>query len=388
MRAEQGPGTRVLGAVQGALGDRHIVPPRDPATTWPTRDLTTAYDLGHTPNPVEFYGRFGNPAGQAFERAMADLEGAEASRAFASGMGAINAIILGLTSSGDHIVAQKQLYGGTLLLLNLVKKFGIDTTLVDATEPGAFAAAVIPGKTVIVFAETPANPKLDLVDLEEVGAIRGPMTVVDSTLATPLGINPHEFGIDLVVHSATKGIAGHNNATLGVTTGSKELVDWLWGYAILQGANASPADAENALNGLKTLNVRLKQQSANALELARYLEGHPAVTEVRYPGLKSHPQHDLARRQMHNFGGLLTFDHIGGKNGAARFAESLKIAILATSLGGPETLVTHPASTTHAGLTPEEFEEAGIGPGTIRVSCGLEDASDIVADFEQALDAA
>ena len=301
-------------------------------------------------------------------------------------MGAVSAVILGLCSAGDHIVAQRQLYAGTQLLLQAAcPRFGIDVTFVDGTEPGAFEAAVRPGKTVLVWAETPANPKLDVVDLAALGAIKGPMTAVDSTFATPIGQQPLRYGVDLVVHSATKGIGGHNDATLGVVAGSRELLDWLWGFAVLQGANASPFDAMNGLRGLRTLPVRLRQQTETAQRLAETLERRDDVSEVRYPGLASHPQRALVEQQMDLAGGVLSFDVAGGLEAGCRFVESVRIAQHASSLGGPETLVTHPASTTHVNLTPDELEAAGIGPGTIRVSVGLEHADDVVADFEQAL---
>jgi cystathionine beta-lyase/cystathionine gamma-synthase len=264
-------------------------------------------------------------------------------------------------------------------------RFGIDVTFVDGTEPGAFAAAVRPGKTTLVFAETPANPKLDLVDLDEVGAIKGPMTVVDSTFATPLAQRPLEHGVDLVLHSATKALAGHNDASLGVVAGSEELIAWIWGFAVLQGANASPFDAMNGLRGLRTLAVRLRQQTETAQRLAEVLEHHPAVAAVRYPGLDSHPQRELAKRQLDLTGGLLAFDLAGGLEAGCTFVEAVEVAQLATSLGGPETLVTHPASTTHVNLTPDEMAAADIGPGSVRVSCGLEHPDDVIADFLQAL---
>jgi cystathionine beta-lyase/cystathionine gamma-synthase len=336
-----------------------------------------------------FYSRYGNPTVGGFEDAIAALEGAEAARAFASGMGAVSAVVLGLCSSGDHIVAQRQLYAATQLLLQAVcPRFGIDVTFVDGTEPGAFAAAVRPGKTTLVLAETPANPKLDIIDLDEVGAIAGPVTVVDATFATPVLQQPLRHGVDLVIHSATKGIAGHNDATLGVVAGSRELIDWIWGFAVLQGACASPHDALNATRGLRTLPVRIARQSESALVVARVLEARTDVVEVRYPGLPSHPQHELATRQMSSGGGLVTFDLAGGLEAGSRFVEAVEIAQLATSLGGPETLVTHPASTTHVNLTPEELAANGIGPGTIRMSVGLEHVDDLIADLTQALDRA
>lgn len=335
-----------------------------------------------------FYSRNGNPTVNDFAEAVAELEGAEAGRAFASGMGAVSAVVLGLCSAGDHIVAQHQLYGGTQMLLQgACPRFGIDVTFVDGTDPDAWQAAVRPGKTMLLFAETPANPRLDLVDLDALGGIAGPMKVVDSTFGTPLGQRPLDHGIDLSLHSATKAIGGHNDVTLGVVTGSRELIDWIWGFAVLQGANASPFDAAGGLRGLRTLGVRLRHQTDTAIRLARTLEADPRVTNVRHPGLESHPQHDLAVRQMRLTGGLLTFDLRGGLEAGSHFVESTRICRLATSLGGPETLVTHPASTTHVGLLPEELEQAGIGAGTVRMSVGLEDPDDVVADVLSALDA-
>lgn len=358
-------------------------------TTFVTPTVDEGRRMATMAGANRFYSRYGNPSVRAFEEAIAALEHAEDARAFASGMGAVSAVVLGLCSSGDHIVAQKQLYAGTQLLLQgACARFDIDVTFVDGFESGAFAAAVRPGKTVLVIAETPANPRLGIVDLEEFGAIRGPMKVVDSTFATPLVQRPLDYGADLVVHSATKAIAGHNDASLGVVAGSKDLLAWLWNFAVLQGANASPFDAVNGLRGLRTLSVRIRQQSASAQRLAEMLEAHLGVSAVSYPGLASHPQHELAKRQMALPGGLLAFDVVGGLDAGRRFVEGTRIAQLATSLGGPETLVTHPASTTHVGLLPEELEESGIGPGTIRVSTGLEHVDDLLADFAQALERA
>jgi cystathionine beta-lyase/cystathionine gamma-synthase len=379
------PETRAIRAGR-ADNETALAPILWATTTFVTPTVAEGRRMATITGANRFYSRYGNPTVRGFETAIAELEHAEDARAFASGMGAISAVILGLCSKGDHIVAQKQIYAGTqLLLLGACPRFGIDVTFVDGTEPGAFAAAVRPGKTQLVFAETPANPKLAIVDLEELGAIKGPMTVVDSTFATPLAQRPLQYGVDLVLHSATKAIAGHNDATLGVVAGSSELLSWLWGFAVLQGANASPFDAMNGLRGLRTLGVRLRRQTELAQRLADVLEGHAQVDSVSYPGLASHPQYDLAKRQMELSGGLVTFDVKGGLDAGVRFVESLKIAQLATSLGGPETLVTHPASTTHVGLTPEELDDSGITPGTIRVSCGLEHPDDIVDDFAQAL---
>ncbi|MEZ5141188.1 MAG: aminotransferase class I/II-fold pyridoxal phosphate-dependent enzyme [Acidimicrobiales bacterium] len=379
------PETRAIRAGR-ADNDTALAPILWATTTFVTPTVDEGRRMATSAGANRFYSRYGNPTVQGFEDAIAELEGAETARAFASGMGAISAVVLGICSAGDHVVTQRQLYAGTQLLFQAVcPRFGIDVTFVDATEPGAFADAVRPGTTTLVFAETPANPRLDLVDLDEIGGIAGPITVVDSTFATPLAQRPLDHGVDLVVHSATKAIGGHNDATLGVIAGSRELLQWLWSFAVLQGANASPFDAMNGLRGLRTLGVRLRQQTDTAQRLAEVLAEHPAVAAVAYPGLPSHPQHDLARRQMALFGGLLTFDLFGGLDAGRRFVESTRVAQLATSLGGPETLVTHPASTTHVSLTPEELVAAGIGEGTVRVSVGLEHPDDVVADFLQAL---
>ena len=380
------PHTRAIRA--GRTDNQNALAPILWATsTFTAASVDEARDLAVDTHSSRFYTRYGNPTVKAFEDAVADLEGTESARAFASGMGALSAIVLGLCSSGDHIVAQRQLYAGTQLLLQTAcPRFGIAVTFVDGTQPGAFAEAVIPGRTVLVIAETPANPKLAVVDLAEVGALAGPMTVVDSTFATPLAQRPAEFGIDLVVHSATKAIAGHNDATIGVVAGSEELLAWLWNYAVLHGAVASPFDALNALRGVRTLSVRLRQQTATATALAGALERHPAVEAVHYPGLASHPQHELAARQMDLAGGLVTFDLAGGYDAGRALVEEVRVVQLATSLGGPESIVTHPASTTHVSLLPEELEASCIGQGTVRFSAGLEHTDDVVADVIGALD--
>jgi cystathionine beta-lyase/cystathionine gamma-synthase len=323
---------------------------------------------------------------RAFEEAIAELEGAEDALAYASGMGALSTVILALCGQGSHIVAQRQLYAGTLAFLQgPCRRFGIDVTIVDGTEPGAFAAAVQPGRTMMILAETPSNPLLELVDLDELGRIRGPFKVVDSTFATPLGQRPLEHGIDLVVHSATKGIAGHNDATLGVIAGERDLLNEIWGYGVLHGATPSPHDALNALRGVRTMAVRITHQAASALQLAKELAADPLVGTVFYPGLPTHPQYDLAQRQMRHNGTVLSFDLTGGVPHATTVLDRLRLARVATSLGGPETLVCHSATTTHASLTPEEQALGGITPGLLRVSVGLEDPGDLIADFLQAI---
>jgi cystathionine beta-lyase/cystathionine gamma-synthase len=333
-----------------------------------------------------FYSRYANPTVTAFEQAMAELEGAEASLAFASGMGAVATVVLALCSPGDHIVAQRQIYSGTQLFLQgPAARFGIEVTWVDAAQPGAMAAAVRPGRTMLVLTESPANPQLALTDLDELGQITGPFTLVDSTFATPVCQRPHEHGVDLVLHSATKGIAGHNDATLGVVTGAADLLDEVWSYSVLHGACASPFDAMNGLRGVRTLPVRIERQSATALRLAEWLEQHEKVAFVRYPHLPSHPQHELAKRQMTYGGSMLAAELRGGRDAGRHVVEHVRLARTAATLGGPETLIVCPSVSTHVGLTDDELALAGIGPGLVRISVGLEHADDVIADLEQAL---
>ena len=355
------------------------------SSVWESDDFDDAHRRATALRADEFYGRYANPTVRSFEQAVADLEGAEAAMAFASGMGALATTIFALCSAGDHIVATRQLYAGTLALLQgPCQRFGIDVTIVDGTQPGAVGAAVEMGRTTLVLVETPSNPRLELCDLDEIGSIMGPFTVVDSTFATPIGQLPLDHGVDLVVHSATKGIAGHNDATLGVVAGERELIDAIWGYGVLHGATASPFDALNGLRGIRTLAVRTAHQSASAQRLAEWLEQHPAVSAVHYPGLASHPQHDLAKRQMRQFGTVLAFDLAGDREAARRLVDGVELVRPATSLGGPETLICHPQTTTHASLTPEEQTECGVTPGLIRLTVGLEDPDDLIADLTRA----
>ncbi len=382
---EQQPATRAITAGRGHSRSS-LAPALWASSTWESTGLEDANRRALGIRSQEFYGRYANPTVRSFEEAIAALEGAEDALAFASGMGALASVVLALCSTGDHIVAQRQLYAGTLAFLQgPCQRFGIDVTLVDGTRPGAFAEAVRPGRTMLVLAESPSNPRLGLVDLDELGALRGPFTVVDSTFATPLGQQPLAHGVHLSLHSATKGIAGHNDATLGVVAGEQELIESIWTYSVLHGATPSPFDALNALRGIRTLAVRTNQQAASALRLAEAFTEHPAVSAVHYPGLASHPQFDLAKRQMRNAGTVLAIDLAGGRPAAEALLSRMRIARVATSLGGPETLVCHPATSTHASLTPREAELTGVTEGLLRISVGLEDACDLLADFVHAL---
>ncbi len=376
--------TRAISSGRGA-NDHGLSVPIWATAVWESDSAEHAYDMAHSVGPDEFYSRHGNPTVSAFTDAVADIEGAEEALAFASGMGALASVVFALCSTGSHIVATTQIYGTTATFLNgPVARMGIETTWVNGSEPGAMAAAVIPGRTMLVIAETPSNPTLDIVDLDELGAIKGPFTMVDSTLATPFGQQPIRHGVDLVLHSATKGIAGHNDATLGVVSGEQELLDDIWRYGILHGASASPFDAMLALRGIRTLDVRQRRQSDTALDIASRLASHSAITAVHYPGLPEHPQHDRAAAQMTRFGSVVSFQMSDG-DGFARLVERLDLLRCATSFGGPETLICESWTTTHSGLDEDARRAMGIHPGFVRMSIGLEDVDDLWDDLDNSL---
>ena len=365
---------------------RSLSPALWPSTVWSSDGLDATKARATALRSDEFYGRYANPTVTQFEHALATLEGTESAVAFGSGMGALASVVLAFCGNGSHIVAQDSLYGGTYSFLDgPCRRFGIDVTFVDAKIPGAFKSAVIPGKTMLVIAETPSNPCLQLVDLDELGAIKGPFTLVDSTLGTPLGQQPLRHGVDMVMHSATKGIGGHNDAMIGVVAGEKDLIDAVWQYGVLHGASASPYDAHNALRGIKTLDVRTTRQATSAFSIATSLSRHRAVQAVHYPFLESHPQHQLARQQMRHGGSVLSFELRDGITQARALIDSLTLARPATSFGGPETLVCHPATSTHIGLPPEILSRIGISDGLIRVSVGLEHHDDILNDLIKSL---
>lgn len=376
--------TTAVTAGRGASGDS-LAPLLFPSTAYTVGTVAEQAAQVSTPRPQKLYSRFGSPTVREFEDAVAALEGAEAGLAAASGMATVTAVLLGLCSKGDHIVATRQIFSVTYALLAMhLPRFGIDVTLVDGTDAAAIAAAVIPGRTQVVLVETPANPALTLVDLDAIGAIAGPITVADSTFAGPVVQRPLDHGVDLVLHSATKGIAGHNDALLGVVAGNTDLIDPIWAWQSAMGAQASPFDAWNGVRGIRTLPARVRQQSESALQLATFLESHPAIETVSYPFLPSHPQHELARRQMTSGGTVVAVEVAGGEAGATTFVEACKLARIALSLGGPETLLTIPG-VFGARYTPAERAELGITPGRVRISVGLEHPDDLQADFQQAL---
>jgi len=336
------------------------------------------------------YTRLGNPTQQALEIKMAALEGAEAAIAVASGMTAIAASLWTLCGSGDHIIATDTLYGCThALLSHSMPKFGIEVTFVNATDPENIRRAMQPN-TKVVYIETPANPTLAIIDIAETSKLvhaYSAKLVVDNTFMSPYCQRPLELGADVVVHSATKYINGHGDVVAGVALGKKDFINEVRfvGVKDITGGCISPFNAWLTLRGLKTLGVRMERHCKNAMQVAQYLENHQKVKKVYYPGLKNHPQHQLAITQMSNFGAMISFEVIGGVAAGRLVMNNVTLCALAVSLGDTETLIQHPASMTHSPIAREERLKAGISDGLIRLSVGLEDPEDIIRDLEQAL---
>lgn len=336
------------------------------------------------------YSRTQNPTRFAYERCIADLESGKQGFAFASGMAATTTI-MNLLNAGDHIIAMHDLYGGTFRLFDKVCKrtSGLQFSFVDLTQPAELIAAILPN-TRMLWLETPSNPLLQIIDLSkiiEIAKKHSLITVVDNTFATPILQRPLEMGADIVTHSATKYINGHSDVVNGIAIigDNSELIEKM---AFLQnsiGAIASPFDSFMVLRGVKTLALRMKAHCDNALELASFLEQHPQIEKVIYPGLKSHPQHELAGRQMAGFGGIISAVIKGGLEASTRFLERVKLFTLAESLGGVESLIEHPAIMTHASIPPANRAKLGISDGLVRISVGIEDVRDLRADLEQAL---
>jgi methionine-gamma-lyase len=338
------------------------------------------------------YSRISNPTLDLLERRVADLEGAEAGLALASGMGAITSVLWTFLKPGDEIVTDTTLYGCTFAFMRHgLAKWGVTITHADLTDLAAVDRAIGP-QTRIVYFETPANPNMRLVDIAAVSAIAhqaGAMVVVDNTYATPVLTRPIELGADLVVHSATKYMGGHGDLVGGIAVGRAEDMTQvrLVGMKDMTGAVMAPFNAMLVLRGLKTLKLRMDRHCASAMGIARALESHPAVGQVYFPGLPSFAQHDLAVRQMPGFGGMIAFEMKGGYVAGAAMMNRLQMIRRAVSLGDAESLVQHPASMTHSTYTPEERAAHGISEGLIRLSVGLEEVEDILADLTQALDA-
>ena len=332
------------------------------------------------------YGRYGNPTQAAAERKLAALEGGERALLFASGMAAVSTTLLTLLSSGDHlIVCQDSFYQTREFAETLLSRWGIETTLVQNDSPEAFAAAIRP-RTRLIFVECPSNPYLRVADLSkivEIARANKLLTVVDSTFATPLNMRPLEYGADIVIHSATKYLAGHNDLLAGVVIGSKQALADIGGVRGLLGGITSADDAALLIRGMKTLDLRVRRQNETGLRVAQFLEKHPGVERVWYPGLASHPDHEVACRQMAGFGGVVSFEIKGDFEKTARFVDGLQIPFIGPTLGGVESIILQPA--TLYSLDPFERKLGGMKDNLIRFSLGIEDAEDLLADIQQSL---
>lgn len=375
-------------AVRGGMNlSKKNAPLNTPIYQTSTFEVTDMEEQLRATSTDHFYTRYGNPTHTVAENAIAELEGAEAALLFASGMSAITTTMLALLRSGDHVIAQRDIYGGvTKFLTQWLPKFGVEVTLVDTTDYAQHAAAIRPN-TKIIHLESPTNPTLRVVDLKKVAGLaqgHGILTVIDSTFSTPINCRPVEFGIDLVMHSGTKYFGGHADLICGILAGRKDLVETIHATRTTLGCNMDPHAAWLLLRGIKTLAVRVQRQNENALAVARFLKSHRKVRSVSYPFLEDHPQRALAMEQMHGGGGVLSFEIDGTGEDACRFAEALELFTLAPSLGGVESLVTIPVITSHAMIHPEERQKMGVTEQLIRLSVGIEHAEDLIADLERA----
>jgi methionine-gamma-lyase len=384
---ERGPGTT---AVHG----RHEAP-RGPLATPIVQTSTFAFGSAEEmrrclegDEELFLYTRYANPTVRALEEALAAAEGAEAALALSSGMAAMTTAVTSLVRGGDEILASASLYGGTVrLLTDLLPRFGVGTRFLSAADLARVDRVAAEHSRVLIV-ESPTNPTLEVVDLAAVCAsahARGLAVIVDNTFATPLLQRPLALGADLVMHSLTKALAGHSDVVGGALAGPRATIDAARATMKILGGCLDPHAAFLALRGMKTLHLRVPRQCENALALARRLEGHPGVLRVLYPGLPSHPGHDVARRQMSAFGGMVTLVLAGGLPAAERFYDRLRLVARAASLGGVESLASLPLHTSHYGLPEEKLREAGIDPGMVRLSMGVEDTDDLIADVEQAL---
>lgn len=352
------------------------------------KDIDTWHAVALEKEEGHIYSRNTNPTVRAFEDKVKELEGAEAATSFSCGMAAISNVFGTFLRPGDRIVSIKDSYGGTnKLFTEFLPPLGIEVCLCDTTNHEEIEEEVAKGCK-ILYLETPTNPTVKIVDIERLakaGKAVGALVVVDNTFATPINQNPLQQGVDIVLHSASKFLGGHADALGGVACGNKELVKKLYHYREINGASLSPMDAYSLLRGMKTLSLRVERQNESALKVATWLQQHPAVEQVNYPGLETHVHHDVAKRQMRGFGGMLSFSVKGGLDAIKIFLPKLKYAHMAANLGCVETVVGPPVVTSHVECTDEERAAAGIPEGLVRYSTGIEDVNDLIADLDQAL---
>jgi cystathionine beta-lyase/cystathionine gamma-synthase len=378
-------------AVRGATDlNRKNGPLSTPIYQTSTFEVTDNDEQLRTTGSDHFYTRYGNPTNTVAEKTVAALEGVDAALTFSSGMGAITTTLMALLKGGDHVVAQRDIYGGVNKFLSQwLPKMGIETTFVDTTEYEQHARAIRPN-TKLLYLESPTNPTLRVVDFKKVAELAKQnklISMIDSTFGTPINQRPAEFGIDLIMHSGTKYLGGHSDLICGGVAGRQELIDKIWETRTTLGNCMDPHASWALVRGMKTLAVRVVRQNENAQRVAVFLSEHAKVRRVHYPFLKSHPQYALAREQMKGGGGMVSFEVEGSGEDARRLSEAMRLFTLAPSLGGVESLVSIPVLTSHLTVPPEERRRIGITEQMIRLSVGIENADDLVADLEHALEA-
>ncbi len=388
-RSSQGASTRAVhsGERQHRLGDAVTVPIYQ-TSTYIFRDTQELIDFKEGRLHKGEYGRYGNPTVRMAEHKVADLEHGEDALLWASGMCAITSMLLTILRSGQHMIITADSYRRTRQFCSgILRRFGIDVSVAPPGDPDAIEAAVCPN-TRLLFTESPTNPFLYVLDLDQVVRIARRhrlRTIIDSTFATPCNQNPIDFGIDLVMHSATKYLGGHNDLLAGLVVGNANMIAALRESQGVLGGISDPNTAYLLLRGLKTFALRMQQHNANGLALARFLEAHPKVRRVYYPGLESHPSHRVARTQMRGFGGLVSFELDGTLEQTGAFIDALQVPYMAPSLGGVESLVEQPALMSYYEMAPEERQQLGIGDALVRYAAGIEDTDDLLSDMEQAL---
>ncbi|MGD0057136.1 MAG: PLP-dependent aspartate aminotransferase family protein [Methanomassiliicoccales archaeon] len=356
---------------------------------FPTDDPRT-WD-GQVPDGSYIYTRYGNPTIRAAEDKIAYLEGAEKGLIFSSGMAAITATLTSLLGNGDELVSVEDVYGGTFnLMKNELPRLGVRIEFVDATKTSGIIAAIT-NKTRVVYLESPTNPMLKLVDIPTVAKAaheKGATVVIDSTFATPVNQNPISMGVDMVIHSCTKYLNGHSDLIAGAVVGRRALIDSIWKKRVVFGGSLDPIGAYLLIRGMKTLVIRMTKHNENGKAIAEYLEGHRNVERVHYPGLESHPQHDLASRLLHGYGGMVSFEVAGGRGAAEKVLRSFSLIKKATSLGGVDSLASMPLNSSHSALSPSDRARLGIKDSLVRLSIGIEDVEDLKEDIDRALNQA
>ncbi|MGG3989657.1 trans-sulfuration enzyme family protein [Bacillus smithii] len=382
--------TLAVHADDWVTNDRTVAPAIYYSATFRADNASEFADMAGTPRHPQYYTRYGNPVHERVKKVIAELEGTETALVTGSGMGAIATTLLALVSAGDHVVAQTRHYMSTAKIMDeMLPRFGVEVTVVEQSDVAAFEKAIRPN-TKLIMIETPANPTLVLTDIAavvEFARPRGIIVVADNTFASPINQRPHDLGVDVVIHSATKYLGGHHDLTAGVICTSEELAERIWHTHISIGSVLSPMDAWLLLRGLRTLPMRVERINANALALAEFLEKQPQIERVYYPGLASHPQHQLAKRQMRGFGGMIAFAVKGGYEETQRFVSALKLSLNAVSLGGVDSLVVHTAAMWEGVMNEEQMRTAGIPSNFVRFSVGIEHIDDLKADILQALQA-